>query len=67
MKMEYRVINDFIDKDNKDTLYQVGEEYPKGNYKPTKKRIEELSQEHPTYKRVFIEEVKEDDANGHHE
>jgi len=65
--MKYTVINDFNDKQDNDTPYRVGETYPKVGYKPTKKRIEELSKEHPEYKRVFIEEVNEDDANEHHE
>lgn len=56
--MAYKVISRFIDKADNNTLYNVDEEYPKGSYKPTKKRISELSKEHPTYKRAFIEEVK---------
>jgi hypothetical protein len=56
----YLVINDFKDKENNNTLYKVGDEYSKGNYKPTKKRIAELSKKHPKYHRAFIEEVKED-------
>jgi len=58
--MPYKVVNSFIDKEDNNTLYEVGEEYPKGDHKPTKKRIEELSKIHPKYKRVFIEEVKEE-------
>jgi hypothetical protein len=55
--MPYKVINPFYDKEDNKKHYEVGDEYPKGDYKPTKKRIVELSKEHPEYKRVFIEEV----------
>ncbi|MCV9886244.1 hypothetical protein [Metabacillus halosaccharovorans] len=57
--MPYKVINKFIDKNNDDTLYEVGDDFPKEGHKATKKRIEELSSKHPKYNRVFIEEVKE--------
>ncbi|WP_306009347.1 hypothetical protein [Bacillus sp. MMSF_3328] len=55
----YKVVNAFKDAEDNNTRYKAGEEYPKGDLKPTKKRIEELSKVHPEYKRVFIEEVKE--------
>jgi hypothetical protein len=58
--MLYKVVNDFIDKEDNDTHYLAGEVYPKGDYKPSKKRIGELSKEHPIHKRFFIEEVKEE-------
>lgn len=54
----YKVVNEFIDKIDGDTHYLVGDEYPKGSHKTTKKRIDELSKPHPKYKCVFIEEVK---------
>lgn len=56
--MRYRVINEFIDKD--DTHYKIGDEYPKGNFKPSKGRIELLSKKHSKYNRIFIVEVKEE-------
>jgi hypothetical protein len=56
--MPFKVVNRFLDKENENTPYEVGDEYPKGDYKPTKKRIEELSKQHPKYQRAFIEEVK---------
>lgn len=59
--MAYKVINRFIDSKNKNVEYKVGDDYPKGNYKPSKERIEELSHKHPKYGRAFIEVVKEDD------
>ncbi|WP_264737304.1 hypothetical protein [Cytobacillus firmus] len=54
----YKVVNDFTDLEDNNTHYKYGDEYPKGDYKPSKKRIEELSKLHPKHKRVFIEEVK---------
>jgi hypothetical protein len=56
----YKVINRFIDKEDNDTLYEVGEVYPKGDFKPTKKRVEILLKKHPTYNCKFIEEIKEE-------
>ena len=56
--MKYKVLHSFKDKDNDNTLYKAGDEYPKGDYKPTKKRIEELSKKHKQHKVAFIEEVK---------
>lgn len=56
--MKHKVLHSFRDKDNDNTLYNVGEEYPKGDYKPTKKRIEELSKKHKKHKVAFIEGIK---------
>lgn len=56
----YKVINDFKDKLDEGTHYKKGDIYPKGDYKPTKKRIAELSKEHPQYKCAFIVEEKEE-------
>lgn len=58
--MAYKVINKFIDKEDNDTFYNVGDEYPKGDYEPSNDRIEELSKQHPKYKTAFIE-VEETD------
>ena len=55
--MAHKVINRFRDVDGH--VYEVGDEYPNKDSKPTKKRIEELSADHPKYRRSFIEEVKE--------
>lgn len=54
--MTYKVINIFIDSEDNNTLYKVGDDYPKGDHKPTKKRIEELSKVHPKYKVAFLKE-----------
>lgn len=59
--MEYKVMNSFTDLEDNNTLYRVGEVYPKGDYKPTQKRIEELTEVHPKQKRIFIEEIESDD------
>ena len=57
----YKVINEFKDTQDNRKHYKVGEVYPKGDYKPTKKRIAELSKEHPQYKVKFIEKVVEEE------
>ncbi|MFE4523423.1 hypothetical protein ACFRCQ_15140 [Cytobacillus firmus] len=54
----FKVVNDFTDLEDNNTRYKAGDEYPKGDHKPSKKRIEELSNIHPKHKRVFIEEIK---------
>lgn len=58
--MAHKVINRFKDKEDNNTVYEVGDEFPKGSSNPSKKRIEELSSPHPKYKSVFIEEIKEE-------
>jgi hypothetical protein len=59
MKLAYKVINDFRDAQDNNRLYKEGDEFPYGDSKPSKKRIEELSSKHPKYKMAFIKEVKE--------
>ena len=55
--MAFKVLNKFKDKDGH--LYQAGDVYPaEGKKAPAKKRVEELSQKHPKYKKVFITEVE---------
>lgn len=61
--MGHKVINKFVDVEDNNTLYKVGDEFPKGDSKPTKKRIEELSKPHPKYKSIFIEEVEEEKSS----
>lgn len=58
--MTYKVINDFRDKQDKNRLYKKGDSYPKGRYKPTKKRINELLKKHSKFNCAFIEEVKDE-------
>ena len=59
--MGYKVIKPFKDKEDNNKKYKAGDVYPKGEYKPTKKRLEELSEIHPRYNTAFIEEVKEEE------
>lgn len=54
--MAYKVINRFQDSEDNNTIYEVGDEFPKGDFKPTKKRFDELSKPHPKYKSTFIKE-----------
>ncbi|MEH7389648.1 hypothetical protein [Bacillus sp. JJ1474] len=56
--MMYKVISRFRDNDGQ--VYEVGEDYPKGDSKPIGARIEQLSSVHPKYKRVFIEAASDD-------
>ncbi|MDX1769943.1 MAG: hypothetical protein R3328_00310 [Planococcaceae bacterium] len=56
--MNYKVISAFKDADDNMTRYKVGDDYPQGSYKPTKKRIAELMEKHPKYNRVFLKEVE---------
>ncbi|MBN8236836.1 hypothetical protein JF544_16380 [Halobacillus kuroshimensis] len=58
--MPYKVINEFTDTENKGHHYKIGDDYPAGGKRPTAKRIKELSEEHPKYKRAFIEKVDEE-------
>jgi len=57
--MPYKVIKQFKDKEDKGRLYEVGDEYPKGSFKPTNKRLNELSELHPHYKAAFIKEEEQ--------
>ncbi|OCA84489.1 hypothetical protein A8F94_17495 [Bacillus sp. FJAT-27225] len=60
MEQEHEVTNDFRDTEDANHVYKVGDPYPReGDYKPTKKRIEELSKTHPKYKVAFIKKVAE--------
>lgn len=59
---EYKVINSFYDKEDDNTHYNVGDNYPKTDSKPSKERIEELSKKHPKHKVSFIEKVISEDA-----
>lgn len=60
--MPFIVINEFRDKEDNNTIYQVGEEYPKGDYKPSKNRIKELSKDHPKYNKSFIKEITDENS-----
>ncbi|MFS0822169.1 hypothetical protein [Bacillus sp. 1P02SD] len=59
--MPFKVINRFKDTHDNDTEYEVGEEYPKGDYQPSEERLKALQEVHPKYKRIFIEAVGTDE------
>lgn len=65
--MAHKVIKAFRDLEDNNTLYKVGDEYPKGNHKPTKKRLKELSELHPKYKAEFIVEVETEEEKNDRE
>lgn len=56
--MPYKVISKFIDKEDNNTLYEVGDEFPKGDSQPAENRIETLLNKHPKYNKAFIVEVE---------
>jgi hypothetical protein len=60
--MTYKVVNGFTDTQDNNKVYKVGNTYPKGNYKPSEERIEELSSVHPKLKRIFIEAIEADEG-----
>lgn len=61
--MEYKVIRPFKDKENDNTRYNVGDVFPKGDKKVTKKRIEELTKNHPQHNVAFIAPVIASEEN----
>jgi hypothetical protein len=56
---QYIVVNGFTDLEDNKKKYKAGKPYPRGEYKPTEERIEELSSVHPKHKRIFIEAIEE--------
>lgn len=61
--MEYKVIRPFKDKENDNLRYNVGDLFPKGDKKATKKRIEELSKKHSEHNVAFIAPVIASEEN----
>ena len=59
--MAYKVINDFYDAENNNEHYVKDDVYPKGDFKPSKKRLETLTGIHPEHNKAFIEEVAEEE------
>lgn len=57
--MMYRVVNNFIDLQDRYTAYQKGENYPKTGATPSKTRIDELMTNNNRLKMPLIEEVTE--------
>jgi hypothetical protein len=58
---KYAVVKDFTDLQDNNYIYRIGDEYPRKGYKPTKKRIEELSTNKNLRGEPLIAEVKEGD------
>jgi hypothetical protein len=56
--MGFEVVTEFIDLQDKERHYRIGDAYPRQGYEPSEKRIKELSSEHKKLKKVFIKEVK---------
>lgn len=57
----YKVVRAFKDLKDENTIYSVGEAYPKeGRKKPSKARLKELSSDKNAHGAPIIEEVKED-------
>lgn len=60
----YKVINDFIEKNDGNTVYRKGEPFPREGYNPSDERVALLSSENNSYKKAFIEEYQPiDDMN----
>jgi len=57
----YVVVKSFKDLQDGQRIYRVGDEYPRKGYKPTKKRVEELSTNRNLRGEPLIAEVKEGD------
>ncbi|ACJ33045.1 hypothetical protein [Anoxybacillus flavithermus] len=57
----YVVVKSFKDLQDGQRIYRVGDEYPRKGYKPTKKRVEELSTNKNLHGEPLIAEVKEGD------
>ncbi|WP_419955934.1 hypothetical protein ACN6MT_11335 [Neobacillus niacini] len=55
--MAYKVVNSFFDKEDGNRLYEVGQSYPRTGVKPSKERIELLSNDENKEKTIFIKEV----------
>lgn len=60
--MAYSVIVDFVDMTDNNTLYHVGDSYPRLGYEPTKSRISELSSKDNKLGRPVIAEIKAETA-----
>lgn len=56
--MKYKVIYPFLDLEDCKHFYNIGHIYPRGNMKPKKKRIEELSSKDNKIGAKLIEEVE---------
>lgn len=61
--MPYKVLNEFIDKKQKKTLYREGDIYPKSGFKENPERVTFLQSDENEYQKVFIgPEIKEESS-----
>lgn len=54
------VIKEFKERFHKNTVYEVGDTYPKKGFKADKKRVDELSSNSNRYNEPFLKVVKTD-------
>lgn len=54
----YKVINDFIERNDGNTVYRKGDPFPREGYNPDDKRVAVLSSENNSYQKAFIEEYQ---------
>lgn len=60
----YKVINDFIERNDGNAVYRKGEPFPREGYNPSDERIAVLSSKNNAYQKPFIEEYQPiDDMN----
>ena len=57
--MKYTVINTFVDLQDGNYLYRVGDKYPHGNKKVSAERLEELASGNNKIRQPLIKAVKE--------
>lgn len=58
----YKVVHEFIDLQDEDFLYNVGDVYPRKGSEPTEERIAELSGDKNKIGKAVIEKVKKKTA-----
>lgn len=56
--IKYEVISKFVDLIDNKHVYEVGDSYPRDNYKPTDERIKELSTVNNKLKKAVIKAVE---------
>lgn len=61
--MTYKCLVKWHDLKDKNNQYNIGDEYPRKGLKPSKKRIEELSNKISKKGVPFIEEIVEESTN----
>ena len=65
MELKAKVINRFKEKEHDGHIYEVNDSYPFGNFKADEKRVEFLTQNHPKYKKVYLEVDEESEFPKH--